>query len=171
MKRVAFVCSLLITCSLLAQTKRIEHKSHAGNFVAYSLLGDEAFGLGPSYRNIDTIIILNDSTTVLRTRFQYSDTVINHPVYNKPGVNLDSIRKLPYSRHAVIIKAEPIKEKVVPQKKKEKKKKSFVPFISSDHSNGSMMYFYLLMFGFFIALLYLVYQSKLNRLQVKLIRR
>ncbi|TND01484.1 MAG: hypothetical protein FD123_4255 [Bacteroidetes bacterium] len=84
---------LLLSQVLVAQTKRIAHKSHSGSDAAFSNAGHDDFGNPPP--RADTLIWINDSTVVQVDRWYRSrDTIVNHHYFQDPKVSLDSLKKI-----------------------------------------------------------------------------
>ncbi len=99
MKKIALflLLSLVLGFTLPAQTAPIAHKSHSGTSVSIPEPEDGGFGNPPD--ELTKIIFLNDTTIIeVRERWGSSnaevwDTVWNHPVFCKPGVDIDELKK------------------------------------------------------------------------------
>lgn len=81
-----------------AQTKWIAHESHSGAPEHFSPRSyADNFGLVEPPPFLDSIVKINDSTVVkylsqMSTPFFY-DTIVNHPVWLSPNLDLDSTQK------------------------------------------------------------------------------
>ena len=91
---ILFFCVFSFTS--ITQTELIAYKSHSGDMDYFLAKSDDNLGLPPS--QIDTIIILNDSTIIEISSMHFGstrgfcqkDTVVNHPMY----YNIDNYEKL-----------------------------------------------------------------------------
>ena len=93
---------LLFICSYAnAQTKAIAFKSHSGNLQYYTPKGNDNFGIVEPMPRLDSIVRINDSTVVqfhntIQGPFFY-DTLQNHPFWNQPNLNIDSLKDANYT--------------------------------------------------------------------------
>lgn len=91
-----FLLCFIVAFSALAQTSAVAHKSHSGTSISIPEPLDGGFGNPPD--ELTKIIFLND-TAIIEVRQRWGskaevwDTVWNHPVFCKPGVTLDSLKK------------------------------------------------------------------------------
>ncbi len=176
--RTAVINIFLFLClSNAAQTKRIAHKSHSGAACSYLVFNEDGFGIAPeythpvarilkdNYKNIDTVVIVNDTTIVMHTIFKLRDTV--YTSYNMHSLSVDSIRNLPYTKGIVFVKKNKsvVKPDVVPIENP--KKKNLIALKQKDSSNDIMIYFYTFFLFLFVLLVYVFVTSKRKSLAIK----
>ena len=87
---------LLISITVISQTKIIAHKSHSGKMSTFSIKSEGNFGL-PAHV-IDSIRKISENVIVEYSRYNFAgspiDTVVNHPLCSNPKISLDSLKKL-----------------------------------------------------------------------------
>lgn len=99
MKQLLLLFVLSLSSLSQAQTAIIAHKSHSGS--ASDFFTDPSSNFGIPVKRLVQVIRLNDSTSIQvyddRTGYFHYDTVYRHPVYSNYNLNIDSVKKRPYS--------------------------------------------------------------------------
>ncbi len=95
MFKISLIVLLFICSYANAQTKAIAFKSHSGNLKYFTPQGNDNFGIVEPMPRLDSIVRINDSTVVqfhntVQGPFYY-DTLQNHPFWNQPNLNIDSL--------------------------------------------------------------------------------
>ena len=105
MMRLSILILLLSATHLYGQTKAIAFKSHSGNLAHYSTDGDRNFGnIVPMSRlnvpRLDSIVKINEITIIQYNNAAdgsfYYDTLVNHPFWCQPNINIDSLKITTY---------------------------------------------------------------------------
>jgi hypothetical protein len=146
MFKLSLILLLLSSSIIYAQTKAIAFKSHSGNPAYYPSDGDGNFGIVEPMPTLDSIVKINDSTTIhyhntVQGPFYY-DTLVNHPFWSQPNINIDSLKKDYQYRQAQFIGFKAKRKKknnlhlVKPMNGKSTSTTALNPTQTTNHSTG-----------------------------------